>query len=164
MACFQLRRRTARGFQNDFEASRDGIKSPHVGNEAIVIETFGKDVCRSILKRISDTLRRSVSKSIDRVSGRPWPDKGFQTFNSHDVDRTIEHAGDVFFDAGIVENRDDDFRIEIDQNIDIAVGPLFITRYGAKKRGMSNAMRPQVGLALPKPVDNFITFHKFILD
>ena len=72
----------------------------------------------------------------------------FQTFAADHVDRTIEHVGDKILYAGIVENRYDDCGIEINQDVDIAVRAVITTRDGTEQRGMGDALRSQVGLAL----------------
>src|ERR1700732_2158875 len=112
-----------------------------------------------MLKRISDRLSRSVSESIDRVGGSLGSDTGFQAFAADDIDRTVEHIGDEFFHAGIIENRHDDCWIKIYQDIDIAVRTVLTPRDGTKHRGMGNALRPQVGLALPELLYDLVAFH-----
>jgi hypothetical protein len=101
-----------------------------------------------MLKRMSDRLSRSVSESIDRVGGSHGSNTRFQTFAADHIDRTVEHVGYKVLHAGIVENRHDDCWIEIDQDVDIAVGAVLAACDGTEQRGMGNALRPLVGLAL----------------
>src|SRR6266852_1916889 len=110
--------------------------------------------------RISDKLSRSISESIDRVGGSLWSNTGFQTFAADDVDRTVEHVGDKVFHAGIVENCHDDCGIEIDQNVDIAVGTVIAARDGTEQRGMGDALRPQVGLTLLQLLYDLVACHE----
>ena len=102
------------------------------------------------MKRISDRLSRSVSESIDRVGDSLRSDTRFQTLAINDIDWVVEHARDELFHAGIIENRYDDGGIQIDQDVDIAIGKIVTSRDGTKQRSMSNALRPQVSFALPE--------------
>jgi hypothetical protein len=86
-----------------------------------------------MLKRISDRLSRSISESIDRVGRSFGSETRFQTFAADHIDRTVEHLGDKIFDAGIVENGHDDCGIEIDQDVDIAVGAVITARDGTEQ-------------------------------
>ena len=152
-------RQAARGFRDDLEAARDCVKRPRIRQEAFVVEPSAKEIARSMLKSISDRLSRSDSESIDRVGGSLGEDTLFQAFAADDIDGTIEHLGDKLFHAGIIENRNNDCRIKIDQDVDVAVGPVVTARDGAKQRGMGNALRPQVGLSLLELLYDLIAFH-----
>src|ERR1700730_1885698 len=100
-----------------------------------------------MLKRMSDRLSRSVSESRDRVGRSFGPKTRFQTFAADHIDRAIEHVGDKIFHAGIVEDSHDDCRIEVSQDVYIAISAVITARDGTEQRGMSHALRSQVGLA-----------------
>jgi hypothetical protein len=81
-----------------------------------------------MLKRISDRLSRSISESMDGVGRSLGSETGFQTFAADHIDRPVEHVGDKILHAGIVENRHDDRGVEINQDVDIAVGAVITAR------------------------------------
>src|SRR5712692_5773559 len=45
MARLHFRRQAARRFRDDLETSRDGVKRPHIRQEALVVESLGKGIC-----------------------------------------------------------------------------------------------------------------------
>jgi hypothetical protein len=139
---------TGRGRKPALRPECDGVERPHISQEALVIEAWTKEFATSMLKRISDRPSRSVSESIDRVGRNLGSETRLQTFAADYIDRMVEHVGDKIFHAGIIDNRHDDRGIEIDQDVDIAVRAVIAARDGTEQRGVGDALRSQVCLAL----------------
>src|SRR5271165_6965498 len=115
-----------------------------------------KRMARAMLSRMSSNASRSVSESIDRVGGRTRSNPGLQGFPVDHVNGTLEQASDVIFQTSVVEDRADNRGVEVNENVNVAVGSLLVTRDGAEQGGVRHAMRPQVGLALlQRPYDLF---------
>jgi hypothetical protein len=86
------------------------------------------------------------------------PHEGLQTFAAYDVDRAVVHVGNKILHAGIVDNRNDDFGIEFDHDVDVAIG-RGLSRKGTGQCGMEDGLRPQVGLALLQLPYDLVAFH-----
>ena len=156
---FESGRQTARRLGNDFKAARRRVKGLVVGKECVEVETVTKRIARAMLSRMSSSASRSASESIDRVGGCTRAKAWLQGFAVDHVNGALKQAGDVILQTRIVEHRGDNGGVEVNENINVAVGSLLVTRDGTEQGGMRNAMRPQVGLALPQPLYDLVTFH-----
>ncbi len=65
--------------------------------------------------------------------------------------------------TGIIENGHNDCGVKINQDVDIAVGAVITARDGTKQRGMSDALRSLVSLALPPLPDDLVACHDRIV-
>jgi hypothetical protein len=84
-------------------------------------------------------------EGIDRVALRRPIDARLQSSGIHDIDPAREQLCDGPFDRNEVEHGKAIRVIDLDQDVEIAIGPPFAARYGAKNRGSPNASRPQHG-------------------
>ena len=55
------------------------------------------------------------------------------------IDRSLEQAGDVILYADVIEDRDARVRVEFDQDIDVAIGPVVAPRNRAEQGSVANA-------------------------
>ncbi len=88
---------------------------------------------------------------------------GFQGFPIDNINRLFEQSGDIILQAGIIIDRHDDLRVEIDQNVDVAFRILFVAGDGTEQGGMPHAMRPQIGLARLQLLYDLVAFHQTII-
>jgi hypothetical protein len=84
---------------------------------------------------------------------------GPQRVTVNDIDGAAKHFGDVAFDTRIIIDCSHNLGIEIDEDIDVATRALLVTRDGTEQGGVSDAMRPQVSLALLQRPDDVVSFH-----
>ena len=84
---------------------------------------------------------------------------GLQGFPVDHVNGTLKQARDVILDARIVEHRRDNRGVEVNENVDVAIGSLLVTGNGTEQGGMRDAVRPQVGLAFPQRLYDLVAFH-----
>ena len=68
------------------------------------------------------------SEGINGIGGRGRPDVRFQALTVHDIDRPVEQAGDKLLDADILIDPDRRVRIDLDQDVGIAVRARVTTR------------------------------------
>ena len=64
------------------------------------------------------------SEGIEGISRRGGSDVRFQGLLVHDIDRAVEQRRNVFLEAHVTPDPDVSRRINLDQNIDVAVGPI----------------------------------------
>src|SRR5271163_1338486 len=112
-----------------------------------------------MLSRMSSKASRSVSESIDRVGGRVSSKPGLQSFPVDHVNGTFKQTRDVILQACIIEHRGNNCGVEVNQNVNVTVGSLLVTRDGTEQGGMGDTVRPQVGLALLQRPYDFVAFH-----
>src|SRR5581483_4393520 len=77
----------------------------------------------------------------------------------HHVDATIEKLGNVPFEAGIAENVKLQVRIELNQDIEVAVGARFAARHRAEQGSVPHAARAQRVLVPDKNIDCGLLVH-----
>src|SRR3984957_17919217 len=107
-----------------------------------------------MLSPMSSSASRAPSESIDCVGGRARSKTRLQRLPVDHVNRALKQARDIIFQARIVEHRPDNRRVEINQNVNVAVGNLLVARDGAEQGSVRDPMSPQVGLAfLQRPYD-----------
>jgi len=58
------------------------------------------------------------------MSRRGGTDMRFQPGAAHDVNGAIEQARDVLFQSHIIEHRDTGLRLDVDDDVEVAVGRL----------------------------------------
>ena len=68
------------------------------------------------------------SERINGVSDGGGPDIGLQAVAPHHTDASIEQPGDVVLDSDVFIDSDPDSGIDLDHDIDIAVGALLAAR------------------------------------
>jgi hypothetical protein len=71
-----------------------------------------------------------------------------QTFATHHVDWLVKQVGYVFLDANVVDDRVDDFGVEVHEDIDVAFRALLTAGYRSEQCRVNDPERSQVGLAL----------------
>jgi hypothetical protein len=79
-----------------------------------LLRPVAKSTARSIWCKISRSAVSTVLEGIDGVCGRSRTDVGFEAVTVHDIDGTIEQAGDVLLEACIVVYGKRRFRIDLD--------------------------------------------------
>src|SRR5579862_4144191 len=92
----------------------------------------------------------SGSERIDSISLRRRPEMRFERFPIDHIDRFGEKSGDKVFNTNVVEHGDVRARIELDEDIDVAVGPVVSARHRAKKRGVGYPALAQRRFVLPQ--------------
>ena len=70
-----------------------------------------------------------------------------------------KHVFEVMDNAGILKQAYARIRRDFDQDVDVAVGAVVAARDRTEQRGMGDALRPQVGLALPELLYDLVAFH-----
>ena len=70
-------------------------------------------------------------ESIDGV-GRRWPDVGLETLTAQDINRPIKQFRDVILERDVFLDADRRSRVDLNHNIDIAVGPVVTARARTK--------------------------------
>jgi hypothetical protein len=83
----------------------------------------------------------SASERIDHISGRWSAQIGLQSLAVNHINRSVEEASDVVLQANVIEERDMGLGIDIDHDIEIAVGPILATRHRAEHGGMRDRAR-----------------------
>jgi hypothetical protein len=73
-------------------------------------------------------------ETINRVPGRGWPDVGLQAVTPHDIDAGIEQSGDIVLDGDVFVDPDPGHRIDLDHDIDVAVGTRLVPRARTEQR------------------------------
>jgi len=91
-----------------------------------------------------------------------WSNTGFQGFPIDHVNRTVEEARDIILQSCIVEHRHDDRRIEIDQDVDVAIRSLLAASHGTEERGMGHPARAQGALVFSQPIKDILPVHAFV--
>ena len=71
-----------------------------------------------------------ASERINRVCNRRWPDVRLQTVAADDINRLIKQFRDVILERDILVDADSRRRIDLDHDIDVALGPVIATRAG----------------------------------
>src|SRR5437588_12497631 len=92
-----------------------------------------------MLCRISISADCSRSERIDRILQRRFPQMRFESVAVDHVNGLFEEFSNILFDRYIAEDRDHGGRIELDENVDIAIRSVFTTRRRAEQRGMTYA-------------------------
>src|SRR5882672_803194 len=95
-------------------------------------------------------------ESINRVGRGGGADVRLKTITVHNIDRTVEQAGYVVFQPGVVENGDVRRRIKFNHDVDVAVGPVVAARTRAEQGRVTDATGAQGGLVFPKPGEDFL--------
>jgi hypothetical protein len=83
---------------------------------------------------------------------------GFESFPVDHVHGTLKQARDIRFQARIVEHCRDNLRVEVDQDVDVAIGALLVAGNETERGGMPDAMRLQLGFALLQGLDDLVAF------
>src|SRR4051812_46269859 len=96
------------------------------------------------------------SERINRVGRDGGFDVRLEPLAAQDIDGTIEQRRDVILERNILVDADPGRGIDFDHDVDIAVGPVVAASLRAEQGGMADAARPQGGLVLPQPVDDFL--------
>src|SRR5215469_15895541 len=114
---------------------------------------------------MSMSQRRSPreSEGIEGISRRGGSDVRFQSLLVHDIDRAVEQRRNVFLEAHVIPDPDVSLRINLDQNIDVAVGPIVAARVRTEQSRVTDATRPQGGLVLLELGEDFLTIHNPII-
>jgi hypothetical protein len=60
MPRFHFERQATRSFRDDLKATCDGVKRPHIGQEAFVVEPLGKGICEI---DVDKNIRQAVALS-----------------------------------------------------------------------------------------------------
>ena len=82
--------------------------------------------------RISPSAVSSGLERIDRVSRGGGTDMRFETVAVDHIDRPFEQAGDVLLEARIFEHGQMRRRIDLDHDVEVAVGPAVAARHRAE--------------------------------
>jgi len=101
----------------------------------------------------------AASERIDRVFSGSRSDIGLQPVMSHDIDASIEQSGDIVFDGDVFIDLDPGRRIDLDHDIDVAVGAFLSARARTEQRRMPDAPLAQRPLVLPQPGDDIRTVY-----
>src|ERR1700722_18674375 len=106
--------------------------------------------------------RRTVSsdlEGIDRIGRRGGTDIGLEAIAIHDVDRAIEKTRDVVLEACIVEHSETRLRVDLDHDVDIAVGTAVAACYRAENGHPAHAARTQIRFGSTQGRQGFATVH-----
>jgi hypothetical protein len=71
-----------------------------------------------------------------------------QTFLIDNIDWLVKQVCYVFLDANVVDDRVDDFGVEVHEDIDVAFRALLTAGYRSEQCRVNDPERSQVGLAL----------------
>src|SRR5271170_7462262 len=85
------------------------------------------------------------SEGIDGVGCRRRGYVGFQRLAVYDIDRAVEQGRNIFLKSYVTPNSHMRLGIDLDHNIDVAVGPVVAARTRAEQSGMTDAARTQGG-------------------
>ena len=84
---------------------------------------------------------------------------GLESLTVDHVDRAIEQTGDVILQPDVIEKSDVGFRIDIDHDVDIAVGPVLAACHGAEYGCMRDAARAQGAFIVAQSGDGVLGIH-----
>src|SRR5437588_11413661 len=107
-----------------------------------------KRVARSTWCRISSSAATVGLKGIDGVRRHGRPDMRLQSVAAYHVDGAIEQAGNIFFQTDVVEHSHARLGINLDHDIEVAIGPVLAASNRAEHGGMTDAARPQGALVV----------------
>ena len=88
------------------------------------------DGCRACA--MSRSAAVAALESIDGVGRGGGANVRLQPLPTDNIDRAVEQAGNVIFQAGVVKNGDVGRRIEFHHDIDVAVGSVVAARAGTE--------------------------------
>jgi hypothetical protein len=71
---------------------------------------------------------------------------GLESVAAYHVDGAIEQAGNIFFQTDVIEHGHARLGINLDHDIEVAVGPVLAAYDRAEHGGMTDAARPQGAL------------------
>src|SRR5271165_1505963 len=83
----------------------------------------------------------------------------FQRFARDHIDRIAEEFGDIVLEPDIGIDVLNGLGIDIDQEIDIAIGSIVATHPRTEQGSMGDATLTQRVFVLPKPVNNLLPVH-----
>ena len=78
------------------------------------------------------------------------------------INRAVEQTGYVIFEAGVINNSDVGRRININHDVDVAIGPVIAACTRAEQGSVIDTPRAQRRFVFPQPGKDFLTVHCFL--
>src|SRR5829696_2188101 len=94
--------------------------------------------------RISRRAASAGLKGINGVGRCSGTDIGLERVPAHDVGGTVKEASDVFFQAGIIEDGNARVGVDLEHDVNVAVGPVVAACARAKQRRPAYSARAQI--------------------
>src|SRR5438067_13472317 len=86
----------------------------------------------------------STSKGIDGISCHGGTDVGFEPVAAHHINLSLEQTRNILFKSDIPEHCHARLRVDLNHDVEVAVGPVGATRHRAKHGGVPDAARAQI--------------------
>src|SRR5262249_43022380 len=103
------------------------------------------------------------SEGIDSIGHRNGPNVGLQSFAVDDVYRLAEKRGDVGLEGYVVEHRHTDIRIDLNHDVDVAVGSIAAARDRTEQGSMHHPAIAQGHFGTPQGLERFNAIHKLYI-
>ena len=105
------------------------------------------------------TAARSAAEGIDRVCLRTGPNAWFQGRLVHDIHGTRQQVFDQTLQTGIGKEVDRSGRVDLDQDVGVAIGARISAGAGSELGGVADASGAQRGLVFPQPGYDRVATH-----
>src|SRR5438132_5253478 len=109
---------------------------------------------------MSRSVVEAASEGIDGVGRHGRTNMGFERVTADDIHRSPKESRDVFLQSHIVENRDASIRLDVDDDIEVAVRSVLSARDRPEHAGMTNTACAQVGLVAAQGGKGVLSVHE----
>src|ERR1700724_429721 len=111
---------------------------------------------------MSCSVFEAASEGIDGVGRHGRTNMGLERVTADDVHRSPKESRDVFLQSHIVENGDASVRLDVDDDIEVAVRSVISARDRSEHAGMADTACAQVGLVAAQGGKGVLSVHEFL--